>query len=132
MSKWTYNEHEDDTWYYGFYESREEAIAAGREEAKEFGWGKLFVGEVAEIPIGYSIDADDVIDRIAEHIESNHGGDWDADEVFLENVTDEDSKYLQKFLDDALEKWINERNISSRVFNLESVECIELVKNEMS
>ena len=43
MSKWTYNEHEDDTWYYGFYESREEAIAAGMEEAKEFGWGKTAI-----------------------------------------------------------------------------------------
>ena len=125
MSKWSFNSQEIEGWCYGIFDTKEAVIAEGTEYAKELSWAELFVAEVAEIPIDYGIDADDVIYRIAEHIEDNHGGDWDADEVFLENITDEDSKCLQKFLDEALEKWINERNIRSHVFNLENIELVQ-------
>ncbi len=126
MSKWSFNSQETGDWCYGIFDTMEEAVAEGMEYAKELSWSELFIGEVVEVPIGYSIDADSVIEHIAENIEENHGGDWGADQAFLDNIGDKDTECLQKILDDALEKWVNERNISSHVFNLKNIERIEL------
>lgn len=127
MSKWTYNDQESDIWSFDHYDTKEEAIAAGEEEAKELGWlFEFFVGEVVETPIDYKVDASDVIDKAAEHIDDNYGGDWDPGETFVSMIKDEDTECLDKLLNDAFAKWIEERGIKSHTFLIKNTERIEL------
>lgn len=126
MSKWTFNNQEGGTWSSDIFATKEEAIAAGIEAAKWNGWLELFIGEATETPIDYQIDADDVIGKAADYIDDNYGGDFDPGSEFLLSISDEDTECLQKHLDDAFSKWIEERKIKSNSFIIENTERIEL------
>jgi len=125
---WTFNDKEDGIWGNDDFSTKEEAIAAGIEYAKEENWSELYVGQMLEIPVESPIDADDVIEKTAENIDDNYGGDYEPGEKFLNNIQCGDSDQLQKLLDEAFDKWVKERNIKCGAFTIEKVERIAYKK----
>ena len=128
MSKWTFNSQEGEIWPHDLFETREEALAAGMKYAKEERLSELFIGEAVDTPIDFTFNADDVIEKVAEYIDDNYGGDWDPGQTFSSSISKEDEESLENLLNDAFEKWIEEREIKSHTFLVQNIERIELVK----
>ena len=123
---WTFNNYNYDTWSNDHYDTKEEAIAAGVELANDEGWLRLYIGQVQEIPVDSPMDADDVIERTAESIDDNYGGDWKPGDRFLSGIDDGDSERLQELLDEAFGRWVIKRNIKCPCFSIENIEEIKL------
>lgn len=125
---WTFNNRNEDSWSNEHFNTKEEAVKAGIEYAKEEGWTNLYVGQVQEIPVSSPIDADDIIEKVAEKIDENYGGDFDPGERFLNNLECGDGDRLQALLDEAFGKWVDERNIKCPCFTIENIERIDLLE----
>jgi len=121
---WTFNDQEDGNWSNDQFSTKEEAITAGIEYAQEEGWSNLYVGMVQEIPVISPIDADDVIEKTAEKIDEDYGGDYDPGERFDDSLQCGDNDHLQKLLDEAFYKWVEDRNIKCPCFTIENVEQV--------
>lgn len=119
---WTFNDQEDGNWSNDQFDTKEEAIVAGIEYAQEEQWSNLYVGMVQEIPVISPIDADNIIERTAEKIDEDYGGDYEPGDRFDDSLQCGDSDHLQKLLDEAFYKWVEDRNIKCPCFTIESVE----------
>lgn len=114
------------TWRNDQFPTFEEALAAGIKMAKEEKWETLFIGQVVEVPVTYQIDADDIVERIAENIDENYGDDWEPGEEFLENLEKGDIEALQEELDGAISRWVEKRKIRTHCFTMENVGEVKL------
>lgn len=125
---WTFNNREDNLWTHDNFGTKEEAVSAGIEYAKEKSWSNLYVGQVQEIPVVSPIDADDIIEKAAEKIDDNYGGDYDLGDRFISGIGCCDSERLQELLDEAFCKWVEERNIKCNCFTIEKCEQVPLLE----
>jgi hypothetical protein len=123
---WTFNNREEDTWPHDQFSTKEEAIRSGLEYAKDEGWSNLYVGQITEIPVDSPMDADSIIEKAAEKIDDNYGGDWDPGDKFIDDLNCGDSDRLQVLLDEAFYKWVEERNIKCPAFTIEKCERVPL------
>ncbi|SMC63854.1 DUF2188 domain-containing protein [Sporomusa malonica] len=127
---WTFNNHEDGNWCNDHFSTKEEAIAAGIEYAKDERWERLYVGQVQEIPVDSPIDADSVIEKAAEKIDDDYGGDHDTGDRFMNSLECGDSERLQELLDEAFYKWVAEREIKCPCLTIEKCERVPLPGTE--
>lgn len=130
--KWIYNDDESGVWNKcdEEYDTREEAIAAGREEAKEYGWTDLFVArkEIAKPKI--SIDAYEILNNAALELNDRYGFCTELGESFLSSITDTELLLLQEMLDAAVVEWRKKINYQSKMFICCEVEQIPLGEGE--
>jgi len=127
---WTFNDKEDGIWDNDFFSTKEEAIAEGIKYAKDENWLELYIGQMTEIPVESPIDADEIIEKTAENIDDNYGGDYEPGEQFLSNIQCGDSAQLQKLLDEAFDKWVKEKNIKCLCFVIENIERVDIKAGE--
>ena len=62
-----------------------------------------------------------IIEKVAERIDEDYGGDYDPGERFLNNLECGDGDRLQALLDEAFGKWVDERNINAHVSRLKTL-----------
>jgi CTP:phosphocholine cytidylyltransferase-like protein len=125
-NRWSFNNQEDDTWSNCDYDTKEQAILAGREYYSDDGCEIFFIGKVAEVPVLNPIDASDLVDRAAQLIDENYGCDWELGEKFYENITKDQTEDLQTMLDDVWEKWIEKYSIKSHSLTVNNIEIVNI------
>lgn len=119
--QWMYNFGDEECWTEcEYFDTKEEAVEAGRVEAIARGEDQYQVGQIQDfIP---KIYAEYVMEQINE----------DAYEECGDNVGDypftnkEDQQKLQEILDEALERWMDKTNNYPTFYKIEKVEDISL------
>lgn len=130
--KWIYNDDESGVWNKcdEAYDTREEAIAAGREEAKEYGWTDLFVARMKAVAPEINIDAHEILNNAACELNDRYGYCIELGESFLSSITDTELLLLQEMLDAAVVEWRKKINYQSKMFICCEVEQIPLGEGE--
>ncbi|ERT60784.1 DUF2188 domain-containing protein [Megasphaera vaginalis (ex Srinivasan et al. 2021)] len=120
-SKWTYNSTIEGNWYGEVYDTREEAIAAGRKEAIEDGIAKFYIGQVREHTP--KIHLDSVIDDLQDDAYDKLG-EWG--EGFLVRVTNEEKQELDIALNKVLNDWLDKNKLRDYGFKIVNIEEISV------
>lgn len=128
MSKngeWSYNDSKMDNWGNEKSKTKEDAIKQGLITAKEDGWDKLFVGQLATIQVDTTFDGDDILLAKSEQIDEEYGSDFNFGESWLDSISEEDVKLLERMLCEIFEKWLYEtKNHPKDMYIIEKIEQI--------
>jgi hypothetical protein len=102
--------------------SREEAIEKGMEAAKKDGLSSFRIGkkESCEVPM---IDVDSVIEHAQEQLYEDVG---EVSEVYLEGVTKEQEKELEKALNKVFYDWHKKHKLFPNCYKVLNDEVIEV------
>lgn len=119
--EWIYNSDEEVWMNCGTYDTKEEAIQAGKEDYEED--SQFYVGQIKNMNIGVGVDADRILDDIAENVYDEVG---EAAEDYLGSVPKEQLSELEDLLNDALHQWMDKHDYKSKYFRVENIECIPL------
>lgn len=100
--QWSYSLDQETCWT--TYDTKEEAIAAGIEDAKAEGCPTVYVGECEfYYP---EIDEDNLLDTIREKAWESEFGEYS--EGWLENTTIQEDRKLGRMLNDAFHEWLRQ------------------------
>jgi len=122
---WSFSHAEEYGWDNDEFDTKEEAIVAGVEYAKEYYHDCIYIGELSNITLELCTYAEDVIEDIACYLD-NEFGDIDAGTSFVSNISAENEARLQELLDNAFNQWVNECNITCPVNVVDNIERIAL------
>ena len=122
---WTFSYAEEYGWVNDDFYSKEEAIKAGIDYAKECNYDYIYVGEIFNINLELRTYAETVIEDIAYQLD-NECGDIDAGTSFINSISNENEARLQELLDDAFNEWLKECNITCPVHSIDNIERIEI------
>ena len=122
---WTFSYVEEYDWDNDEFDTKEEAIKAGIEYAKEYNYDYIYVGEIFNITLELCTYAEDVIEDISNYLD-NEFGDIDAGFKFMNGISNENEARLQALLDDAFNEWLKECNITCPVHSIDNIERIEI------
>ena len=108
---YSWNEEEDsEYWNNGIFKTREEAISAGIEEAKEYGFDVFWLGvcEWCSIP---EIDIDDIFDNLNErYYDSNDiSSEFSLYDIKKRGEEDEDTKKLEADIRKLIKEYTDAR-----------------------
>lgn len=129
--KWMFDLNNSEIWRGEEFDTREEAIAAGKDELialnkarKENGdkAAKTFqVGQIAEVaPAG--VDVDYILENVAE----NTANGMEVGEDYLNNVTQKHSEELEQKLNDVLFAWMKKYGYEPDFFSIENIEEVSI------
>ena len=121
---WTFSLAEEYGWVNDDFYSKEEAIKAGIDYAKECNYDYIYVGEIFNINLELRTYAETVIEDIAYQLD-NECGDIDAGTSFINSISNENEARLQELLDDAFNEWLKECNITCPVHTIDNIERID-------
>lgn len=121
-NQWIYNGNEEVWMNCGSYDTKEEAIKAGKEEY-EGNLLQFFVGQINHMNFVPSVNVDQVIDDLAENVYFEVG---EAADCYLDDVRKEDLSELEDKLNAVLLEWMNKHNYMPKYFRVANVECIPL------
>ena len=100
--QWSYSLDEETCW--ATYDTKEEAIAAGIEDAKTEGYSAVYVGKCEfYYP---EIDEDHLLDVIRQRAYESEFGEYS--DGWLENTTIEEGRALGRMLNDAFHEWLRQ------------------------
>jgi hypothetical protein len=122
-NKWTYELYNEEHWSCNEeFDTREEAIEAGKEAA-------LDDGEITSFYIGRIVDFIPHVNpyRIIDDLVEDTGEECgEVSDSFLDTVTKEQILRLGEMLDKTLNEWLDETNNQPRFYMLRSVDTIEV------
>lgn len=119
---WLYNNEETVWMNCNSYDTKEEAIEAGKDEF-EGNWDQFYVGQIRNMDIGVGVGAENIIENIAEDVYNEVG---EAAEDYLNDVRKEDMSELEDLLNDVLHHWMDKHDYKPKYFRVANVECISL------
>ena len=122
---WTFSHAEEYGWGNDDFYSKEEAIVAGIDYAKECNYEYIYVGEIFNITLELRTYAETVIEDIAYQLD-NECGDIDAGTSFINSISSENEARLQELLNITFNQWVNECNITCPVDVVNNIERIEV------
>ena len=122
---WTFSHAEEYGWDNDDFYTKEEAVKAGIDYAKEYNYDYVYVGEIFNITLELCTYAEDVIEDISNYLD-NEFGDIDAGSNFMNNISNENEARLQELLNNAFNQWVNECNITCPVHSIDNIERIEI------
>ena len=124
---WIYGPNECGQWDSELYENREDAIADGKDEAKDYGWDALYIAKAEHITPRIVIDVDEILCLTAEELNATiHTDDESLGGSFIKDITKEQKNLLQDKLDRAAKEWLKEINYVSSAYICEDTEEIPL------
>lgn len=125
--KWMYNLNGTEIWTGEEFNTKEDAIRAGKEELnteklREFYSNQFQVGQVAEVfPSG--VDIDFILENVAENTTNETG---EVGEDYLCDVEDEHRDELEEKLNEVLFAWMKKYKYEPDFYKIENVETIKL------
>lgn len=123
--KWSYElDINSDIWGCGVFNSREEAIEEATKEALIDDIKRFKIGQCKEV-FNYGIDADEVLERIAEETYEDVG---EVAEDYLDDVTREHKEELQDKLNEVFYEWQEKYNYKPYFYTIVDEEIIEVKK----
>ena len=123
---WIYGPNECGQWDSELYENREDAIADGKDEAKDYGWDMLYIAKAEHVTPRILIDVDEILYLTACEINASRSCEVDLGESFVKDITKEQKKLLQEKLNKAAKEWLKEINYVSSAYICEDTEEIPL------
>jgi len=125
--KWMYNLDGSDIWTGLEFNTREEAIKYGREQAikeqeEAFCNDSFRVGQIKEVPVS-GVDVDDILMNVSENTTNEVG---EVGEDYLYDVADEHLAELEQKLNGVLFTWMKKYGYEPDFFVMENKETIEL------
>ena len=99
-----------------YFDTKEEAVEAGRLEAIERGEEDYQVGQIQKF--SPQIDVENALEQIAENACDECGG---YAEDYLSNLPEAEVRQLQEMIDEVFNKWLNETNNHPRFFTIVAV-----------
>ena len=122
---WSFSHAEEYGWDNDEFDTREEAIEAGVEYAKEYNYDYIYIGEWFNVTLELCTYAEDVIEDISNYLDDEFG-EIDAGFKFMNGISSENEARLQELLNNAFNQWVNECNITCPVDVVDNIERIEL------
>ena len=121
IGKWMVNFDKNEIWQTsGHYDTKQEAIDAGLAEIQKEDQS-FDVGQVAPANIHYGIDADVVLDQIAEHAYEEVG---EVADDYLNHVPKEERDVLTQDLFITISKWFKKYNYNQEFYKITNIERI--------
>lgn len=117
-NQWMYNSNEEVWTNCDYFDTKEEAIEVGK---KEFENDSFYVGQINNSNIGVGVDADRILDDIAENVRGEVGGVADD---YLSYVNKEHLSELEDLLNDVLHQWMDKHDYRPKYFRVDNVDCI--------
>lgn len=124
--QWMFNTVGSEIWYGDYFETKEEAIAAGKEEYEGM-YTRFIVGQIEPAHIPINVDAEHILENIKE-VASDIVGEVADD--YLKDVTTEDEHLLEKRLSVVIEEWMKEFDYTPKFFHIINTEIITLERCE--
>ncbi|WP_153732727.1 hypothetical protein [Sporosarcina obsidiansis] len=121
-NQWIYNTNEEVWMNCGSYDTKEEAIQAGKDEYEGNRY-QFYVGQISNINLVPGVNVDYIIEDIAENVYSEVG---EAAECYLDDVRKEDSSELEDKLNKVLFEWMDKHDYMPKYFRVNNIECIRL------
>lgn len=121
--KWIWGTNEELFYNINIYDTREQAIAAGREETLEEGDDTFFVGQTENVHINTTIDSDLIFELISERAYEDVG---EAAADYLNDVKREDYTALEDGISDFISNWMRERGYEPNFFRVINIEKVEV------
>lgn len=120
--QWTHNYAENEPWCSGaYFDKKEEVIADG---LKEYAHSThFFIGEIVPANIGCNVDANAILEDVAERVYDEIG---EAASEYLRDVTNTHHQILEDRLNDVVSQWMKEFEYEPKYFHLNNVERIEI------
>ncbi|ACA57392.1 hypothetical protein N494_18780 (plasmid) [Clostridium botulinum A2B7 92] len=124
--KWMYSLIDSEIWIGEEFNTKEQAIEAGRKEALEnqeqaFCNDYFNIGQIVEVsPCG--VDVDFILENVAE----NTADGMEAGENYLMDVDTEHQRELEKQINEVLFAWMDKYGYRPDFFKIENIEKIDL------
>jgi|GEM_PF-6280518 len=112
IGKWSYNKTEDGWWSNDSYDTEEDAIKHGLEFAKEEELDTYYVGQFVPVSLSPAIDVDDIIERTAESLDEDWGGEFDHGDSWQGKLSEENIQELQKLLEQTFVAWVDKNDLN--------------------
>lgn len=122
--QWSFNEHDSDYWNHDEYDTRDEAIAAAKEELEELVFD---IGQMSLIPLPTTIDMDGLLEDLSENYSENIE-DYNGD--LFDDVTAKQKLELENELIEVLQNFYERVGIKSNYFTVDNVEVIDLTETQ--
>lgn len=124
--KWSFNEVDRELWGNPEFDTKEEAIEAGRKEAKTEGWKSFNVGRFELMVMDIEIDEEDILNGKAEQLDDEYGGDFEPGDYWYERITEESRELLRVKLSSAFEAWLDETGLTPDTCIVTNIKTIEV------
>lgn len=128
--EWSFEREGADLWDQESYDTREEAVDAGKAWAKEEGLKQFVVGKCVDVPIPTELSLEDAFNELDDQYYYNCGNP-DADYTpFSESDIGENKlakKRLEEKLSKAIQEYIDEVGITGRWYNIEDVYTVSML-----
>ena len=129
MEEWMYELYSEDVWGNGNkYNTIEEAIKAGREEARSEGVDSFWVGKAQPYVLSENIiDAEIVLERISENVYEDMG------EVAEDYLCDVDNRHINELeisLNKVFHEWIKKHKYEHDFWQIVDVRKINVEESE--
>lgn len=122
--KWTYSTSEE---YFNsgeYFDTKEQAIAFGKAECAEYeGVTKIYVGQVAEVGLGVTVDVDSIMEHINQSMCDDVG---EHAEDYLMHTKNEHDNELEAELCDVITKWIKRHGYEPEFFKVINIETVNV------
>ncbi len=122
VGKWMYNINGNEIWSGEEFNTKEEAVKEGLEEAKTEGCFKFEVGQIEKVTVS-GVDIDYILENVAENTTEDCG---EVGEDYLNDVTKEDRDELEQKFNDLLFSWIKEHGYEPSFFKIKNVKTIRV------
>ena len=125
--KWVYSMDEEVFSNSDYFDTKEEAIEAGEEYAKDCGYSQYYVGQCKEfIP---RVDAEDLIERMQEQAYEEVG---EVTEDWLEDATSEAINELAEELHMLFQKWMKKYSLEPSFYRVEAIDSYSVRESEVN
>ncbi|MBK5242158.1 hypothetical protein [Clostridium sp.] len=128
-NQWTYNLNGSEIWAGDQFDTREEAIIAGREQVVEeqeeaFCNDSFIIGQ-CEVVSPSGVDVDFILENVAENTTDEVG---EVGEDYLNDVISKHSEELEEKLNEVLFAWMKKYKYEPTFFQIKNAEKIELIE----
>lgn len=125
--KWIHSLSDDVFHSTDFFDTKEEAVQAGVREYTEFVNLNFFVGQVGDLTLSPSVDADGVLETISETMYEEVG---EVAEDYLHRVPQEQIDELQVELNKALHAWMDKHKHRPNFYKVTNIEQVRHLVHE--
>ncbi|MBY7740117.1 hypothetical protein [Paenibacillus polymyxa] len=119
--KWTFSENEEFFNYGEYFDTKKEAIAAGKKYFADDDYA-LYVGQVAECGLGVMVDVESIFEYINRNMCDEAG---EAADDYLTYTAPEHDQELENELEDVITKWITRHGYEPTFFKVVNIESVE-------
>ncbi|BFH16526.1 hypothetical protein WDD9_005644 [Paenibacillus melissococcoides] len=117
--KWTYSDNDEFFNYGDYFDTKDDAIAYGKEY---FDGGRFYIGQVEEVGLGVCVDVDSILEYINVNMTDEVG---EVADYYLMNIDQEHSKELENEITNVIIKWIERHNYGPTFFKVVNIEKVE-------